>query len=170
MSSRIIDTNVWVVASGLSWPSEVCVQTCLDWLEEFKESGQSLVVDTASFENESVFGGTVISEMRGNLKEGTYGYDFLNQHLMAHFLFDLTEIRYDKNGARLPTDIHLPGFEPADRKWVALHLEHLQHPPVHNASDGDWIKFEENLCEAGIAVNQLCEVELRQRVADRENL
>ncbi len=168
--SQIVDTNVWVVASGLSWPGEVCVQTCLDWLEAFKESRNSLVADTASFENEPVPGEAVLCEMRGNLKEGTYGHDFLNRHIMANFLFDLIEIEYDENGAKLPVNIHLPGFEPADRKWVALHLEHPEHPPVHNASDGDWIKSEEDLSKAGIAVNQLCEAELRQRVAERINL
>jgi len=83
--SRIVDTNVWVVAEGDSWPSETCVQTCLDWLKGFKESGERLVVDEASFGNEPVPGETVYKELRRCLSGGSYVHDLFNQHFMKDF-------------------------------------------------------------------------------------
>lgn len=169
MSGRIVDTNVWVVASGDSSANEDCQENCLDWLLDFRESNDPLVIDLASLTSDPVPGNSVLSELRGNLKDGSFGKDLLNQIFMANYRFDPVEIEYDGSGARLPAEIDLPGFEPADRKWVALHIAHPDRPPIHNAYDGDWIKHEKDLQKAGIAVTQLCEAELRKRVKDRED-
>jgi len=168
LSGRIVDTNVWVVASGDSSASEECLETCFDWLLAFRDSGDDLVVDRASFGNEPVPGVSVLKELRGNLKGGSFIRDLFNRVFMAEYRFDLIDIEYDQSGALLPQHIELHGFEPADRKWVALHLAHDHHPSIHNAYDGDWIKHEEDLERAGVAVTQLCEMELRRRVAARQ--
>jgi hypothetical protein len=163
-----VDTNVWVVASGDSSASEDCLESCFNWLLDFRESAEPLVIDLASLTSDPVAGNSVLSELRGNLKDGSFGRDLFNQIFMANHRFDPVEIEYDESGARLPADIELPGFEPADRKWVALHMAHPDRPPIHNAYDGDWIKHEQDLQKAGIGVTQLCEAELRERVAARE--
>ena len=167
MSERIVDTNVWVVASGDSSASEDCLANCFEWLLGFRESGDDLVVDTASFGSDQVPGNSVLTELRGNLKGGSFIRDLFNRVFMADFRFELIELEYDDSGAVLPNDVLLPGFEPADRKWVALHLAHDDHPPIHNAYDGDWIKHEEDLERAGVGITHLCEMELRRRVAAR---
>ena len=169
MSGRIVDTNVWVVASGDSSASEDCLERCFNWLLDFRESNDPLVIDFASITNDPVPGNSVLSELRGNLEGGSFGRDLLDKVFMAGFRFYPVEIEYDESGARLPADIELPGFEPADRKWVALHMAHPDRPPIHNAYDGDWIKHEQDLQKADIAVTQLCEAELRKRVKARKD-
>lgn len=163
-----MDTNVWIVASGDSSASEDCLESCLNWLVDFRDSGDALVIDFASLKNDGVPGSSVLTELRGNLKGGSFGRDLFDKVFLANHRFDTVEIEYDDSGARLPADIQLPGFEPADRKWVALHIAHSDRPPIHNAYDGDWIKHEDNLQQAGIVVAHLCETELRNRVAARE--
>lgn len=163
-----MDTNVWVVASGESSASEDCLENCFEWLLGFRNSGDDLVVDRASFRSEAVPGNSVLKELRGNLKGGSFGRDLFETAFMTDFRFEIIDLEYDDSGAVLPQDVELPGFEPADHKWVALHLTHDDHPPIHNAFDGDWIKHEEDLHRAGVAVRHLCEVELRRLVAERE--
>jgi hypothetical protein len=143
------------------------LETCFDWILAFRDSGDALVVDRASFGNEPVPGASVLTELRGNLKGGSFLRDLFNRVFMAGHRFDWIDIEYDQSGAILPEEIELPGFEPADRKWVALHLAHDDHPPIHNAYDGDWIKHEDDLKRARVAVTHLCEMELRRRVAAR---
>jgi len=169
LNGRIVDTNVWVVASGDSSASEDCLENCLDWLLDFRESNDPLVIDFASLTSDPVPGNSVLSELRGNLEGGSFGRDLFDKVFMAGHRFDPVEIEYNESGARLPADIELPGFEPADRKWVALHIAHQDRPPIHNAYDGDWIKHAADLQRAGIAVRQLCEAELRERVAARKD-
>jgi hypothetical protein len=171
MTGRIVDTNVWIVASGGGedcWMSEDCVESCLQWMSEFRDSKEPLIVDASSFGEGNVPGTTVIKELRNNLTQGSFGHDLLNRHFMQDFLFELIEIEYDSEGANLPHHLQLPGFEPADRKWVALHINHPARPPIHNAADGDWIKQKSHLKTAGIVVVNLCEAELKKRVLDRE--
>jgi hypothetical protein len=168
MTSRIVDTNVWLAASGSDAAGAECQQTCFEWMKAFRKSGANLVVDRASFLPEAVPGTSVLQELRQNLAPGAFARTLLNDHFMRGYLFDLVELEYDGEGAMLPESIELPGFEPADRKWVALHLGHDRQPPIHNACDGDWIKHEADLESAGIRVVQLCEAELRARVGARE--
>jgi hypothetical protein len=168
LSGRIADTNVWIVASGDSSASHDCLENCFNWLLDFRESDDPLVIDLASLLSDPVPGNSVLSELRGNLKGGSFGRDLFDKVFMANYRLDPVDIEYDESGARLPDDIELPGFEPADRKWIALHMAHPDRPPIHNAYDGDWIKHEDDLQQVGIAVTQLCEAELRERVAARE--
>ena len=102
MSGRIVDTNVWVVASGDSSASEDCLESCLNWLLDFRESDDPLVIDSASLKSDPVPDDTVLNELRGNLKGGSFGRDLFDKVFMANFRFDPVEIEYDVSGARLP--------------------------------------------------------------------
>jgi hypothetical protein len=163
-----VDTNVWIAASMRSSASVECAGTCLQWLTDFRETQDHLIVDQASFASARVAGNTVLQEIRQNLRPGDFGLDLLNRHFLARCLFAIVPIEYDDSGAVLPEGVSIPGIEPADRKWVALNLAHPDRPPIHNACDGDWIKTEADLTAAGVEVVHLCEKELRQQVLQRD--
>ncbi len=183
MSSRIVDTNVWVAASGgAPHMGEECTETCFEWFETFKSSWDLLVIDADSWGSAEhhVPGTSVIGELKANLGPGSYGLDLLNHHFMPLNLFDPIQLEYGGKGAYILEDMDekgdivdrvdesiLPGFEPNDRKWIALHLKHPLRPPIHNAADGDWIKAEEHLRRMDVKVVQLCECQLRKMVEKR---
>jgi len=168
MSGRIIDTNVWIAASDKSTCSPECMERCIDFLKEFVASSEKLVWDEASFDtHNNPPGNSAYKELKDNLYQGDYAFDLFNSHFMNHYLFDLIELSYNEEGAVLDggieiNQVELDGivhpFEPADRKWIALHLKHSEHPVIYNATDGDWHKARQDLQKHGIVVKELvCE-------------
>ena len=169
MSKFIIDTNVWVVASGKAPQSTPeCVEACLEILRSLQQAGASLVVDEASFMSNPP-GNSVLEEFKNNLDEGDYGYDLFWRKLFPRWgvdwEVDLVELLYDVSGAILPNGItitqqHPDGgsgpFEPNDRKWIALQLIHPNHPVINNATDSDWEKARQDLTTNNIKIKQLC--------------
>ncbi len=183
MTARIIDTNIWIAASGKAdHAGETCTDRCSKWLSEFARSTDSLVIDEASLENHEVPGLSVLAELRRNIREGWVGHDVLNR-LYRDFRFEPMPIRYDRDGAIIERlddqgdleqidEKKLPGFESADRKWVALHFAHPERPPIHNALDGDWLKQWATLRRLGVALRLVCrerlvEIVTEQGVADQ---
>ena len=55
-----MDTNVWIVASGDSSASEDCLESCFNWLLDFRKSDDPLVIDLASLKNDLVPGNSVL--------------------------------------------------------------------------------------------------------------
>jgi len=163
MTCRIVDTNVWLVASGHSNAGPGCREKCLSWFKNFELSREKLLIDRASFfAHTEQEGRTVLGELKHKLREGSYALDLYNNHFLKHFLIEAIGLEYKDGGAVLPDHVKLPGFEPADRKWVALHLKHPDRPPIHNAFDTDWLKSEKDLLAAGVEVVHLCRPELEE--------
>jgi hypothetical protein len=162
VSGRIIDTNVWVAASGKSSCSLECMERCIDFLNEFVASKEKLVWDEASFDtHNNPPGDSAYKELKDNLCPGDFAFDLFNNHIMNNFQFDLIELSYDEAGAvleggivinQVESDGTVHPFEPDDRKWIALHLKHPEHPVIYNATDSDWHKARGDLQKNGIAV------------------
>lgn len=160
MSEYIVDTNVWVAASGNASCSAECMLNCLDFLEALKQTSASIVMDLDS----QPPGNSVLQELIKNLNEGDYSYDLFWRHFYAHGLICHVKLNYDEEGASLPEGLTinqkdfngsvLP-FEPNDRKWIALYLKHPVNP-IYNATDSDWEKAREDLTRHGIKIHQLC--------------
>lgn len=55
-----------------------------------------------------------------------------------------------------PTDLALAGFDPDDRKFVAVARAHRLNPPILNAVDTDWWLFRDALARNGVRVEFLC--------------
>jgi hypothetical protein len=55
-----------------------------------------------------------------------------------------------------PNDPALAGFDPSDRKFVAVALASKLSPKILNAVDSDWWDFREALSDNGVAVDFLC--------------
>jgi len=50
----------------------------------------------------------------------------------------------------------LTGFDPSDRKFVAVANAHPAKPPIYQATDSKWLGWKKALAEAGITVEFLC--------------
>jgi hypothetical protein len=55
-----------------------------------------------------------------------------------------------------PDDPDLGTFDPADRKFVAVANAHLHKPPIVQAVDSKWLKWDTALKRHGIAVEFIC--------------
>ncbi len=62
----------------------------------------------------------------------------------------------DLDFAEFPTDPRLVGFDPSDRKFVAVALASGLAPEILNASDTDWWEYREALADNDVQVNFLC--------------
>jgi hypothetical protein len=64
--------------------------------------------------------------------------------------------RGDESFEEFPDDAELDGFDPADRKFVAVALAHSEAPPILNAVDAGWWTFREALSKYAVQVEFLC--------------
>jgi hypothetical protein len=55
-----------------------------------------------------------------------------------------------------PEDPDLAGFDPSDRKFVAVALKSSCAPEIANAADSDWYIYGERLEKHGIRLKFLC--------------
>ena len=160
--SVVVDTNVPVVANGRSrQASGTCVRACIQRLRSITEDIEPLVLDA---------GWRILREYRKGLRsEGQPGVgdEFLKWVLTNHAnprRCDLVLITHigpgDSDFAEFPTDPDLAGFDPSDRKFVAVALAHPQRPPVLNAVDRDWWDYREALERNGVTVDFLCPLEV----------
>src|SRR5258706_211035 len=68
----------------------------------------------------------------------------------------ITSIRgSDRNFAEFPADPDLDGFDPSDRKFVAVAIASGVNPTIHNASDRDWADFRAPLTRY-VVINFIC--------------
>lgn len=167
MTARIIDCNIWLVSAGKgSHMSSACQALCLQWLQDFWKSEDSLVMDVFN---------SIGKEYRANFRR--YGvnpqdvaYQVLNS-LQSAQTRRIADVRFeiDENGhAILPDDYPPAVFENADKKWVAAHLAHPERPVIYNAADTDWLKSEQFLINKNIPVENLCYLELQTILAKKE--
>jgi hypothetical protein len=158
MSNQIIiDTNVLVVANNRSSPHATteCVIACIRFLRTVRSNGH-LVIDDA-FE--------IINEYKRKVNQN--GQPGVGDEFLKWVLINwqntsrctCTSITQDstRTYAEFPNDPSLEGFDRSDRKFVAVALAHHTHPPIANAVDSDWIKFESELLQHGVRLQQLCE-------------
>ena len=157
----VADTNVPVVANGRSeQASGECVLSCLKRLQRLTRSDK-LVIDSHWL---------ILREYIANLRsEGQPGpgnaflkWVLTNVHNPRRCeLVRITQTSSDEtNFAEFPKDQRLKGFDPSDRKFVAVALGHSRRPPILQAVDRKWWQFKEVLLSHGVKVEFLCERDL----------
>lgn len=161
----ILDTNIWLAAAGKADCLKSCLE-CQNFIANIVETGGQIVVDAASFIGENPPGNSVWQELKQNFTVQDYYYALFWEHFYNNWKIETVELEYEDGfGAKLPNGIEIfqeeqdgtrHPFEPNDRKWVALHLLHKEHPPIHNATDSDWHKARNDLRKYGIMVNEIC--------------
>ena len=58
----------------------------------------------------------------------------------------------------------LEGFDPDDRKFIAVACAHPEKPPILQAVDSQWLDFRDALRENGVTVAFICEDDIQRLV------
>ena len=61
-----------------------------------------------------------------------------------------------------PDDPALDGFDPADRKFIAVARAHPEKPPILQAVDSQWLDFHEAFRRNGVTVEFICEDDIQR--------
>lgn len=152
----VVDTNVAVVANGKHpAASPECVRACVHRLEQVLRG--RVVIDNDW---------RILREYRNNLSESGQpgvGDRFLKWLLQNHanrqrcVKVTLTPVdEAAQRYAEFPSSPELAGFDPSDRKFVAVANAHPAKPPILQAVDSKWPGFESALVAVGIRVDFLC--------------
>lgn len=157
----IVDTNVAVVANGRQrapQASPACVLTCVGRLRDL-QLHHTLVLDD---------GWRILREYLRELSPA--GQPGVGDAFLKWVLTNRAnparceQVRITPRDAaqpdgelrEFPADPILAGFDPSDRKFVAVALAHPDRPPILNAVDTDWWPYCAALAGHGVRVDFLC--------------
>ncbi|NKB17590.1 MAG: type II toxin-antitoxin system VapC family toxin [Pseudanabaena sp. CRU_2_10] len=158
---RVVDTNVLIVANHKAPQASLeCVLSCVEYLNNLRKS-DILVIDSDWL---------IIGEYRRKNSES--GQPGVGDAFLKWMLTNRTNPKHceqvhitqlaENDFAEFPRSPSLAGFDPSDRKFVAVALTHPQRPAIANAVDSDWRNYESALAQQGIKVDFLC-AELRPK-------
>jgi len=163
VSDIVIDANVWAMADRMiseTLPVEEadCVRACREWLEQFVNGDNLLVVDWEY---------RIISEYRRNISANGFAEQLLNRlESVSRSRFAGVMLEVDNNNhAILPEGFYLN--DPADRKYVAAALKCNPYAPIYNAADTDWSKERQQLAQFGLTIHELCPEYIEQKLTPR---
>ena len=160
----VVDTNVPMTANGAADASSECVRACIAAVLDITSDRKRIALDD---------GWLIIGEYRNNLRSD--GQPGLGDRFLKWVLTNWANpIRCElvritpgagggENYAEFPDGEGLANFDPADRKFVAVASAHAARPPILQAVDSKWWGWREALRAAGIAVEFLCEADIRAK-------
>lgn len=158
----VIDTNVLLVAEGLSDFSRPCEAKCGSLLRTIQRE-RIIVLDT---------GREILAEYGKKLKERKgqrgLGYEFwkwLVNTKVSHARCETVDLtpHPDRRYTEFPDHAGLVEFDPSDRKFVAVAAAHPDRPEIVQAGDCKWWGWRHPLSECGILLNLPCEAELHSK-------
>ena len=157
----IVDTNVVVVANGRSeQASSDCVETCGERLEKIMRGEEKLVLD-----NRWIILREYMQNLRSNgadVGDRFLGWILTNKDYRCD-LVAITPIDGSNNAfAEFPDDPALAGFDPADRKFIAVACAHSAKPPILQAVDSKWLDFHNAFRRNGVTVEFICEDDIQR--------
>ncbi len=157
----IVDTNVVVVANGRSeQASPDCVETCGERLEEIMRGEMKLVLD-----NRWIILREYMQNLRSNgadVGDRFLGWILVNKDDRCD-LISITPVDGSENAfEEFPDDPALDGFDPADRKFIAVACAHLERPPILQAVDSKWLNFYDAFRQNGVTVEFICEEDIQR--------
>ena len=161
----VIDTNVGIVANGKHESAQPdCIIACIEALGEARR--KVVLVDDAY---------RIFDEYRRHLSpsgqpgagDAFFKWLWNNQGNRRRCRqIKITPISRGNNQfAEFPDDPDLDGFDPSDRKFVAVARSSGLHPDILNATDRDWWERREALSRNGVTIQFLCP-ELMNREQD----
>lgn len=169
----IVDTNVPLNAAHTSGESRleiICALACLQFIERVMNSNDMGIVLDANNE--------IFREYYKNIANGaqnSVAMQFLNWvqrnltlreggRVSQHSLRKASENCYQD----FPNeDGRLSGFDPADKKFVALSIAHPDHPPIVQGSDSLWWGYRDILKQNGVHVAFLCEEYVKAKYEEK---
>ena len=153
----VADTNVAVVANALSEQAfEDCVEICAERLEEIMRGEVKLVLDDDW---------QILGEYAQNLHStGTDVGDRFLLWVLRNWrnpercdLIHITPVDGSENEfEEFPNDPALDGFDPDDRKFIAVAVAHPEKPPILQAVDSQWWDFRDAFRRNGVTVEFIC--------------
>jgi hypothetical protein len=157
----VIDTNVLLVAEGLSDYTRQCQARCGTLLAEVK-TGRTVVVDS---------GRLILNEYGLKLarkKQPGLGFAFWkwlvnSRRSHQHCLYVNLTPHDDRGFEEFPDHFGLEDFDNADRKFVAVAAAHSGNPEIIQAGDSKWWGWKAALEECGIRLQLPCEDELKAK-------
>ncbi len=168
MDAVVVDTNVILVAKGMAdqaWPA--CVHTCIERLDRIVEGSERVVID----DNWEILGEYSDYEEDGSTTAARTGWGFLEWLMRNHenpeqcVKVHITPLTDGTGFEEFPTDPALSGFDPADKKFIAVAVVyedvHRQKVPVLQAVDSNWYGFREAFSRNGLTIDFVCEDNLR---------
>jgi len=161
----VVDTNVAVVANGRSTAGAKCSATCANRLSEVVADGH-IVLDAS---------GHILAEYRANLNpsgqpgpgDRFYKWVLLNQWNQQRCT--RVEITHAADGsiAEFPDHESLWGFDPSDRKFIAVAAVHPDKPCVLQAYDSKWWPLRHAFEKCGISITFLCPREIEAKYQEK---
>lgn len=162
MTDYVVDTNVWVMVDRIHeadlTPAELnCIERCRDWLYDFVNGSDRLVVD---------YDNLILGKYRRNLTLSGQARRFLRRlELQPLDRLVYVAIALDENGHAI---IPFAFTDPNDRKFIAVALAHNPTPTIINATDSDWHKDRQALEAAGLTIEELCPDFIAKLLARRD--
>ncbi len=167
MKGSVVDTNVAVVANqDAPQASPACVLACVQRLHQIMTDHEKLVIDNHWL---------IIAEYRANLRSSGQpgvGDAFLKWVLTNWANVDRCDtVTITPDGANssfleFPNDAGLLSFDLSDRKFVTVALAHPQRPPILQAVDSKWWRFQDDLHRNGVTVDFLCKADIRRLASE----
>jgi hypothetical protein len=151
----VVDTNVLLVANGQHEDvGDTCVAKCSRRLSDIRKNDRVAIDDGYEILREY--------QKKTNHKTGRRPGDAFLKWLLRNnsnprrcVQVHLTP-HADRSYISFPDDARLAGFDPADRKFVAVAAAHPENPPVLQAADSKWHDWSGSLREHGVEVEFLC--------------
>lgn len=163
MKRKILDTNVIISASGdrSSQITEACIDRCRLLLFECTTGNLQIVIDCGEH------GSHILHEYRQQFRyyEGTYGKMFvrwiLHNTMNEQYIIQIPITYLDGDEYReFPKDRDLEGFDPKDRKFIAVAIAHYQYEdqiaPIVQSADMKWSKFVSAFAKHHVEVEFIC--------------
>jgi hypothetical protein len=165
----VIDTNVLLVANDQHENvSPEGVLACVERLEGIRKGGCVVLDDGYEILSEYCVN---ISSDKGHGFGGAF-LKWLHQNSRNPKCVAQVHIeRHEERGySEFPDDVHLNEFDRADRKFVAVSVAHLNHPPILQGTDSKWLLWAERLAAHGIKVEFLCAGDVVEFVKRKKSL
>ena len=161
--AKIVDTNVPVIANGGQKQASLdCEMACIEALLELKDRGH-LVLDDADL---------IYDEYRRHLSlsgQPNPGDEFMKWvNDVRHTASRCSRVRLTQRGAsstdfeEFPDSPELRGFDPSDRKFVAVALAHGDGASVQVAVDRGWWMHRKALNRWSVQLEFLCPDDMKR--------
>lgn len=165
MTEVIIDTNVPLTADG-NHMSVACQNCCAEFVQSIIHGSHKVVLDDQwqilrEYENK-MLSGTQMSFSRVFLK-----YVYNNQGNSERVrLVRITSVGTN-DFEEFPETLRSIGFDPSDRKFVAVAVSNLRTAPIVQAADSKWVGWKTALEQEKVKVKFLCKEELTSIFAQK---
>lgn len=164
----VIDTNVPATANGANDGASVsCAAASARALQAVMERGH-VFVDA---------GGRIVDEYRANLDpRGEPGPgDVFLKWLLTHEwggrrvtrVAITARVGSDEDFEELRLPKGHPGFDPSDRKFLAVAAAHPRRPPILQSMDSKWWGWREALRSVGVTIHFLCPAEIEAKFHEK---